>query len=168
MFLVEANGLGSFWISDHPVVLHNDNPTPPHRGNLGFAVSGIQIYLPISSTQALAFFCRTLKSEMEKGLQNIADKIIKATAGHQVVNASDRGVALAELQRMKQNLYSHFDEIYRQQKARFNKDNIVFLNSCQVRSAHRFLAGRDSDFSLATEMIEKHPELRAPNLIQFG
>jgi hypothetical protein len=168
IFLAEANDSGSFWISDHPVVLHNDNPSPPHRSNLGFAVSGIQIYLPISSTQALAFFCPTLKREMEQGLQNIADKVTKAMAGHRVINASGEGVDLAQLQRMKQNLSSHFDEMYGQRKACFNKDNIVFVNSCQVRTAHRFLASRDNDFSLATEMIEKHPELKAPNLIQFG
>lgn len=33
--LVELTGPGTFWISDHPVILHNDNPASAGRSNRG-------------------------------------------------------------------------------------------------------------------------------------
>ena len=47
-------------------------------------------------------------------------------------------------------------------------DFIVFLNSRQVGTSHRFLGSRDNDFPLAMQMIKENPELKAPNMIQFG
>lgn len=41
-----------FYISDNPVTMHNDQDHSPY-GNIGFAVKGIQIYIPISSTLLL-------------------------------------------------------------------------------------------------------------------
>jgi hypothetical protein len=48
------------------LILHNDNPKG-HDSNLGLAVPGIQIYLPIAPSHALAFFCPTIKEELKKG-----------------------------------------------------------------------------------------------------
>lgn len=168
LFIIEIDGPKSLWISDHPVVLNNDNPPSPHRSNLGFGVNGIQIYLPISATQAVAFFCPTIKLEMEKGLKNVSDKLTAAAAGRRIVNATGQEVGIEELQRMKQKLADRFCDMYEKKKARFAAVNTIFLNSGQLRTAHRFIASIDDDFALALEMLETHPELRNPNLIQFG
>jgi hypothetical protein len=168
LLIVEVGETQSFWISDHPVILNNDNPSSPYRSNLGFGVNGIQIYLPISSTQAVAFFCPSIKLEMEAGLKNIADKLAAAFTGRRIVNAAGQEVRIEELQRMKQNLTDRFCDMYKNKKARFNADNTIFFNSAQLRTAHRFIASIENDFALALEMLETHPELRNQNLIQFG
>ena len=70
LILIELTGPGSFWISDHPVILHNDNPAGI-ASNRGFGVVGVQIYLPISPSYAIAFFCPTLFRELEHGVNKI-------------------------------------------------------------------------------------------------
>lgn len=50
------------YISDNPVVMHNDENFMPY-GNIGFAVPGIQIYLPISTSLCLAFWCPSLEAK---------------------------------------------------------------------------------------------------------
>ncbi|WP_417846638.1 DUF4238 domain-containing protein [Thalassospira povalilytica] len=45
-----------FWISDSPVTMHNSKDFGPY-GNIGLAVRGIQIHLPLSSTLTLALWC---------------------------------------------------------------------------------------------------------------
>jgi len=47
-FLMSAPEGRSFYIGDHPVVLHNDEPRTLHRGHLGIGAAYIQIYLPLS------------------------------------------------------------------------------------------------------------------------
>ncbi|EEJ8233442.1 DUF4238 domain-containing protein, partial [Salmonella enterica subsp. enterica serovar Albany] len=51
-YLLETRPERPFYVSDNPVVLKNSNDFGPY-GNLGLAVSGIQIYLPLSSTLML-------------------------------------------------------------------------------------------------------------------
>lgn len=51
----------TFWIGDHPVVLANNiNPGDGIRGTLGFAVRGIEVYLPISSELTLGWLCPSI------------------------------------------------------------------------------------------------------------
>ena len=46
-------------------------PKGPFRGNLGLAVPGIEIYLPISSTMMLGFFC----CSHEAAIRNSVDRM---------------------------------------------------------------------------------------------
>jgi len=55
----------TFWISDNPITLHNNN-RDPFRGNLGIGVKGIQINLPIASDLSLAFYCHTTMEQFRK------------------------------------------------------------------------------------------------------
>lgn len=52
-FTVKSNN--EFWISDNPVVLHNELVHDGLYGNIGFAVPGIEIYLPLSPSIILGF-----------------------------------------------------------------------------------------------------------------
>ena len=48
------------YISDNPIGLQSlvEEATPLY-GNLGLGVTGIEVYLPISSALSLAFYCRS-------------------------------------------------------------------------------------------------------------
>lgn len=48
-----------FLIGDNPIARQN-MVNQPYQGNLGLACTGIEIYLPLSSTRALAIWCPTL------------------------------------------------------------------------------------------------------------
>lgn len=50
--VLEASSDDGFYISDNPIGFHNYNNFEPF-GNLGFAVPGIEIYLPLSPTLTL-------------------------------------------------------------------------------------------------------------------
>jgi hypothetical protein len=166
--LVELDCAGALLISDHPVVLHNDNPKG-HESNLGLAVHGIQIYLPISPSYALAFFCPTIKEELKNG----ADKVgkVKKSLFAQYFKSGNLGEAetltLAQLSQAKKTIDLHFRQ-HEDQKILFNKQNLIFLNSLQVQTAYRFLAGPQNDFALAIDKLRETPALRQPNHIQFG
>lgn len=46
-----------YYISDNPVVKSNTTNIQPHRGTLGLESKGIEIYLPLSSSVMLCFYC---------------------------------------------------------------------------------------------------------------
>ncbi|MCH7902861.1 DUF4238 domain-containing protein [archaeon] len=64
--LLETTVKHPYYISDNPVTLQNQKITPG-RGNLGFAVEGIEIYLPISKTLTLALWCSSYNKMMTEG-----------------------------------------------------------------------------------------------------
>ena len=169
LILVERNCPGSFWMSDHPVILHNDN----HRGygsNIGLGIQGIQIYLPISPQLAIAFFCPSLANELERGIETIT-RARGSRFSHNFANGTLSGkvnLELANMNKQKQKLKLHLKAIRDDQKIYFNDQNLLFLNSHQVLSAFRFLAAATDEFALARDMIGKNPKLRKPDLIQFG
>jgi hypothetical protein len=39
-------------------------------------------------------------------------------------------------------------------------ENVLFFNSLQISTAERFVFSSNPDFTLAEDMISKHPELR--------
>ena len=57
-----------FYLGDNPVTLQNRKDFGPY-GNLGFAVPGIEIYLPLSSKLCLAWFSVSFIEEFYNGLE---------------------------------------------------------------------------------------------------
>jgi hypothetical protein len=167
--LIELSGPGNFWISDHPVILHNDAPAEFVSKN-GLGVLGVQIYLPISPSHAIAFFCQSLIQELEEGLKRIDENKSKffancLTQGN-LGEAANLTLADMKLQRARAEriLVAMRDD----RKIKFNKQNLIFLNSKQVISAHRFVASRENKFSLAVDMLKQHPDLKEPSHVSFG
>lgn len=58
LFLAKPPKQLRFIISDYPVTRHNEIKYP-HRGNLGLAQRGIEVYFPISPKLCLFFVCRS-------------------------------------------------------------------------------------------------------------
>lgn len=77
--LFETNNECPLYTSDNPITLHNENDYG-FRGNIGLAVKGIQIYIPLSSTLCLGLLCPSIGDEFKKGYEDIKfiDKIYRA------------------------------------------------------------------------------------------
>ena len=69
--LVKAPKGEYFYISDHPVTMHNNSPRPG-RGNIGLRLKGIEIHLPISPKLCISFMC-------PKTVDEIRIKVNKST-----------------------------------------------------------------------------------------
>jgi hypothetical protein len=68
-FLLQASSPGrSFYLGDHPVCMHNQLDLAP-CGNIGLAVRGIEIYLPLASDLTLCAFCPSVLSGLRRDLE---------------------------------------------------------------------------------------------------
>jgi len=169
LILVERNCPGSFWISDHPVVLHNDN-APHGDRSIGLKVPGVQVFMPISPKYALAYFCQTILEELEQGIAKIdairsrrfADWFKTGTLGD-----AER-LTMTNLNYKREIVAQTFRALKTDRKIQFNEQNLIFLNSKQVISGFRFVASAARDFSLVVDMLEKSPELRMTDHLQFA
>ena len=136
-----------FWISDNPVVMHNEVDRG-FLGNIGFDVPGIQIYLPISSTLIVGIWCpaqagmtldavRKANESLERLRQTIRESpayrpgpVDEIVLGHICGEKMRQHTADAEAIRTGVPLSC-------------NAQNVTFLNWLQVRWAERqILLGR--------------------------
>jgi hypothetical protein len=162
MILFSTTNADPFWISDNPVAMHNDNDMRPY-GNLGLAVKGVQIYLPLSPTLALALWCPSLLDEVRQRCDQLHNDI--ATLHVQLalrpgINRNQVEAALRsrrELRLQLQELVRAFDA---GRPAIFQPANVEFFNSLQVTWSHRFVMSRYQDFSLAKRMIRDKPKFK--------
>lgn len=76
-YLLETRPEHPFYVSDNPVVLKNSNDFGPY-GNIGLAVRGIEIYLPLSSTLMLAMYCPSIREEKVRQKQDLQTLLARA------------------------------------------------------------------------------------------
>ena len=69
--LYETTESNPFYISDNPVVRQNHKDFGPLWGNLGLAVTGIEVYFPLTKTLSLAMLC----TSHEETFQDVFKKI---------------------------------------------------------------------------------------------
>lgn len=142
-FLFEPSPGRSFYISDAPVTLSNHVETPG-RGNLGVSSLGIQIHIPISSNLTLAFFCRSLRKELERERKRILRRRRKGILDNKIEHALSEAALIERAYRTGRPITC-------------KPENVDFLNSLQVSSSERFLYSSDGEFDLALEMVTTHP-----------
>lgn len=133
------------YISDNPVAMNNERKER-HRGNLGLAVEGIEVYLPLSRTRCLGMYCSTLASE-----------IIGAYEGYQQMSTV-LGLPLPPAPpEAASRLYRAFrtGEI-----SPLPKESVLFINSLQVWNAERYVYSSSDDFDLACDMVITDPDIR--------
>lgn len=160
--LHETTNENPFYISDNPVVLHNDKEFEPY-GNIGFAVLGIQIYFPLSSTLTLGMVCPSIYDECRDGLDK-AINLKQSLASLRVMGKNpDFKMIEAQLQNINNlekaplNYLNGFDS---GRPVRCKDDNVLFFNSKQVMSAERFIASRSDNFDLVKKMIKDDEKFR--------
>lgn len=131
----------NLYTSDSPLTFHNDNEFG-FFGNLGLAVKGIQISLPLSARINLWITCDSIESEMRMRYQEAA-----------LAGVSIHKPAMVEIRRMLAGFSGKECFLMR-------SENVIRFNSLQVSKAERFLYSSTDDFSLARKMLKKNPDLK--------
>ena len=160
--LMEAKRSDPFWISDNPVTMHNSTDMRPY-GNIGLAVPGIQIHLPLSPTLTLALWCPSILEEMHQ-------KLAEAKSAHQRMRFQRLFGSARNRPSLDQDITKYEDVI------RFNEEmmarigqgrpllctaeNVMFFNSLQVIWSERYLLSWKQEFCLAKRMIADDPIYR--------
>jgi hypothetical protein len=152
----------SFYLGDNPVCLHNERDFGPY-GNLGLAVEGIQIYMPLSADLMLAAWCPTVMAGSRTMLEDA-----KRTVERDALAALMAGRITAP--QMRQQLESsrtqfHVAETMHQAFADGRPIDSVdatmdFYNSLQLGYAHRYVISREGDFAFARRHNRENPDLR--------
>jgi len=151
-----------FWISDNPIVLHHEGEAG-QRGELGFAVPGIEIYAPLSPTLLLGMWCPTREQEFREGLgvsertlQRLDAQGLAPTVGGMIEGAALRDRAV----RIRDDLRPICAAISAGTPVQATSTNMMFYNSLQVAWAERYVMSNTADFSLARRMLDEKPHLR--------
>jgi hypothetical protein len=136
-----------YYISDNPVTLHNDIDMGFY-GNLGLAVNGIQIHLPISDKLTVAFVCPSHEEKAllaRKQLQFIVDndpsQLIHVKSPKMVcdyANAYTKGTPLDS-----------------------SEENTKFLNSLQVIFSEQYVYCGEKKFDLIEDMLSNDESLKS-------
>ncbi len=146
--LLKGNHKNPFYISDNPVTLQNMRDLSP-RSNIGLAVEGIEIYLPISSLLVLAMYCPRLVEEVRENhertkrvflsLQNAANSLFKDKyyIGKKMIAGFNEGIAVD-----------------------CEDDNILNLNSLQVRYSEHQVYCEKNSFGLVMSMLKENSDFR--------
>jgi len=133
-----------FLLSDNPLARQNLIDRP-NRGNLGLKTPGIEIYLPLSPTRALAMWCPTLTELVHRGAHSLMTTPNSIRAGR----ANDP----AGLITMSKALLSG-------DPVQYSHANVENFNSLQVIWSERYIFSSVNDFHLAKTMLADHPHLK--------
>jgi hypothetical protein len=153
--LFKNDGPVPYYTSDNPVTLQNFEKFGPY-GNIGFAVPGIEIYLPLSRSLTLCMFCRS-RAEQAQEVINKARTLGRALPllqpelrertefAERLLESAQRGIAFVQ-----------------------SREGVVNVNSLQVRYAERYVYSAIDEFSLVRQMLRDCPDLRSGPRVQVG
>jgi hypothetical protein len=133
-------------LGDNPVALHNER-TFGFYGNIGFAVPGIEMYLPISRRLSLYLTCLTN-----------GDKFRDSWNRLQEIRAA--GVADEATDALERKLEPMYRAITNGAPLDMRPENVLHHNALQIRYAGRWVFSSDEDFSLVRQMIADDPKYR--------
>lgn len=136
-----------FYISDNPLTLHNEVDHGPY-GNIGLAVRGIEIYLPISTTLCLGLLCPSIAKEFQNAYENLRqlDQVAPGLADT-IMNNPEASRAFCE-------------GLVNGTPIQVIEDNVMMMNSLQVMHSSRFLYCETDYFDLAKRMIKDNSKFR--------
>lgn len=145
--LIATTREAPFIIGDNPLALQNSIDMGPY-GNLGLAVKGIEIYLPLSPVRALAMWCPSHKQTILSGANTLRQ--MRVIGPHLIAGKIRDPEGIERLERA----------LLDGTPLQYSLDNVRNFNSLQVRYAERFVFSSSHDFGLAHEMVNSHPSLR--------
>ncbi len=155
-FLMVPNDKSYFYIGDHPVVLHNDEPRTAYSGKLGIGAPYIQIYLPLSSEVLLCAYDKAVLGQMMKASDEAFNSEIAGYALSQMMAGNISGnqmkVAL-EAARDLDPVAQFIRNIRSGQAVPIGAEQVKHYNSLQAFFAHRFVIDPVNNFDVAREMI---------------
>lgn len=146
--LLQTDPSDGFYIGDNPISLQNLKEFGFY-GNIGFAVPGIEIYMPISSELTIAWFSQSYIDEFSAAVEKAAQaKLI-------------RPIDAFRIDRLSKGPREFLEAAESGEPIQGNSKNTMNVNSLQVRYAERFVYSRNDNFELATQMLNDHPDLRS-------
>lgn len=157
-FLMTAPAGHSFYIGDHPVVLHNDEPKTVHTGHLGIGAAYIQIYLPLSSDVLLCAYDKAVLGNMMKAADEARDKEV---AGYALAKLMAGEISAAQMKeavvaaRDLDPVAAMIKAIKGGQAIEIGPEQVQYYNSLQAFFANRFVIDPDDSFAVARDMISE-------------
>ena len=154
-FLMTAAEGSSFYLGDHPVVMHNDEPRRLMSGGLGIGVQYIQIYLPLAADLMLCAYCPAVLGQLMKS----QDEEMTKAQGMALRSLMDGRVTADQMKAAlvaakEYDLISPLIQTIRAgEPVRVNREQVQGYNSLQAFQAHRFVIDPDGRFDVAKEMI---------------
>lgn len=162
LLLLQAPSGSAFVIGDSPIAMANTKTFGPY-GNLGLAVTGIQINLPISSEFTLAFWCTSYMEEvqaqvegMEKALAKSNGFAILASAAKRAELETLRAASAGPLTRLKTML----TDVRAGRPRMVSAETVDGMNALQIMNAERFVMARAGDFAQAKRMIAENENFK--------
>lgn len=155
-FLMTPPDGRSFYIGDHPVVLHNDEPRTVHTGHLGIGAAYIQIYLPLSSDVLLCAYDKAVLGQMMKASNEARNKEVagyalsKLIAGE--ISAAQMKAAI-DAARDLDPVAAMIKTIRTGLPIKIGPEQVQCYNSLQAFFAHRFVIDPDDSFAVARGII---------------
>jgi len=125
--------------------MHNEMQFGP-RGNLGLAVKGVELYLPLSPTTCLAMYCPEMAAQLERKYQEL--------------QSCRKFIAQTRSTAMKDSIEKLFTAFRTGELAPMDSSNVEFVNSLQVWNAERYVFSAHDDFELAKDMLAKNSRLK--------
>jgi hypothetical protein len=170
MFLMVRDCKDNLYISDNPLVMHNQRTFGPY-GNIGLAVLGIEIYYPLSPNVVLTYFCpSSLKLFEEKQIE--AERQVSSFFATKLVSRVGLSMAdtvlLAEMRAEIKRSKDYYRLLKEHRVVPMDAQNVLYLNSLQMMSSHRFIAAQKADFSFARNALKEKPSWREGRGIQFA
>jgi hypothetical protein len=152
-----------FLIGDNPIALDNHKDFG-FRGNLGIAVEGIEVYLPLTSRYTLGMWATDLRSELREMLADVRKKNVELRVRATLGVGPARELARRSLEKLEGNV-ADAEQLLREVEAGgpvlTHPESMDRFNSMQVAYAERYVASMNGNFTLPRQMIAEHPEIRA-------
>jgi hypothetical protein len=146
--LYETTESDPFYISDNPIVRQNRKDFGPLWGNLGLAVTGIEVYFPLTKTLSMAMLCQSYEETFQDELKKF--EFLRA-----VLPGFERQLPV-DLEWIERHRRGYEEGAAVSMMA----ENVVNHNSLQVKWSSRFVFSSKNDFSLVREMIAAEPRFK--------
>lgn len=166
--LFETTEEKPFFISDNPVTLYNSIERKGY-GNLGIALEGIEIYIPLSSTITLGLICPSIAKLRTQQAADMSDQtqimdafnkldasqkqLVLDNAGQtetQFLQAVERLRSLIEMAKSFTDGTSYF----------ITNDKVKRLNSLQVTQSEQYVFSAINDFEVVRKMLSMSERYR--------
>lgn len=146
----------SFYIGDHPVVLHNDEPRTVHKSHLGIGAAYIQIYLPLSSDVLLCAYDKAVLGQMMMASDEARNKEVAGYALSKLIAGEISATQMKQAIDAARDLdpvAAMIEAIRAGQPIAVGSEQVQCYNSLQAFFAHRFVIDPDDSFAVAHDMI---------------
>lgn len=154
----------TFYLGDHPVVMHNDEERRGMFGGLGLAVPYIQLYLPLSAEVMLcAYDPAVLGQLMRSGDDGINDVALHAlTLLRRGQITAEQMKEAVERRRAAEPITPMIKAIRAGEPLAVGPEQVQCYNSLQSFHAHRFVVDPDGKFEVAREMMAERAAAAKP------